>query len=195
MSGLKSMKYEVEQKHLVSDRSALLKRLAVSGATLGTAVVQSDQYFAHPARDYVATDEALRIRSTGDGSLVTYKGPKLDVVTKTRRELELPLHPHDPNGSQFAELLLALGFRPVATVRKHRQKFHIERAGRQVDGALDDVDGVGSFIELELIADEAELEETKQVIRDLAAELGLGPTERRSYLGMLLEQHRQQPAN
>ena len=93
--------------------------------TLGEPIVQSDQYFAHPARDFAQTDEALRIRTVGDTSFVTYKGPKLDATSKTRRELELPLAASDPDGSQFAELLAALGFTPVAIVRKQRRKFHI----------------------------------------------------------------------
>jgi adenylate cyclase class 2 len=72
-------------------------------------------------------------------------------------------------------------------VRKGRRRFCLDHDGRHVEGALDEVDGVGTFIELELIADDANLEAAKQVIRELAAELELGPTERRSYLGMLLE--------
>ena len=74
-------------------------------------------------------------------------------------------------------------------------KFHIDHAGRHVEGAIDEVDGVGTFVELELIADEANLEAAKQVIRELAAELDLGPTERRSYLEMLLEKRNQRPMN
>jgi adenylate cyclase class 2 len=181
------MNYEVEQKHRVPDVEALVTRLAQRGAELDPAIVQSDRYFAHPARDFARTDEALRIRTSGGRSFVTYKGPKLDVVTKTRRELELPLDEQDADGSQFAELLAALGFRPVAMVRKGRRRFCLDYDGRHVEGALDEVDGVGTFIELELIADDANLEAAKQVIRELAAELELGPTERRSYLGMLLE--------
>jgi adenylate cyclase class 2 len=189
------MNYEVEQKHRVQDVAALVARLAQRGVELDPAVGQSDQYFAHPARDFVKTDEALRIRTSGGRSFVTYKGPKLDVVTKTRRELELPLDEQDADGTQFAELLVALGFRPVATVRKRRRRFCLDHAGRQVEGALDEVDGVGTFIELELIADDASVEASKQVIRELAAELDLGPTERRSYLGMLLEMRNQRPTN
>jgi adenylate cyclase class 2 len=79
-----------------------------------------------------------------------------------------------------------LGFRPVATVRKNRRRFRLQHAGREVEGALDDVDGVGTFVELELSAADQTLEETKQVIRELAAELDLGPIERSSYLEMLL---------
>jgi adenylate cyclase class 2 len=181
------MNYEVEQKHRVEDVDALMARLAQRGVELDPAIEQSDQYFAHPARDFVQTDEALRIRTWGGRSFVTYKGPKLDIVTKTRRELELPLDEQDADGSQFAELLAALGFRPVATVRKERRAFRIDHVGRRVEGALDEVDRVGNFIELELIADDASMEAAKQAIRELAAELELGPTERRSYLGMLLD--------
>ena len=56
-----------------------------------------------------------------------------------------------------------------------------------VEGALDDVDGVGTYVELELMADEPGLDEAKRVVSTLAAELDLGPTERRSYLEMMLE--------
>jgi adenylate cyclase class 2 len=181
------MSYEVEQKHRVSDVAALVKRLSDHGARFGETIQQSDQYLAHPCRDFAKTDEALRIRTVGDRSFVTYKGPKLDTATKTRREIELPLDPDDPDGSRFAELLAALGFTPVATVRKTRRKFEIASAGQTIDGALDEVDHVGSFVELELQADDSTLDTAKRTISQLATELGLGPSERRSYLEMLLE--------
>jgi adenylate cyclase class 2 len=181
------MSYEVEQKHPVLDVAALVKRLTDSAARFGETIHQSDQYFAHPCRDFAKTDEAFRIRSVGDKSFVTYKGPKLDTTTKTRREIELPLDPNDGDGSRFAELLAALGFTPVATVRKTRRKFEISSGGQTIDGALDDVDGVGTFVELELQADDAALDAAKHTISQLAAELNLGPSERRSYLEMLLE--------
>jgi adenylate cyclase, class 2 len=158
---------------------------------LGPAIGQADRYFAHPCRDFARTDEALRIRTVGASSFVTYKGPKINVTTKTRRELELPLDPGDADGSQFAKLLAALGFTPVATVHKERRPFHIDHAGRRVEGALDDVDGVGTFVELELMADDADLAAAQQVIRDLADDLQLGPTERRSYLEMLLAKQKE----
>lgn len=189
------MHYEVEQKHRVEDAAALMARLAEQGVTLQPAVIQSDQYFAHPARAFAKTDEALRIRTSGDENFVTYKGPKLDSTTKTRKELELPLHSDDDGGKQFAELLAALGFTPVTTVRKRRRKFPINHAGHEVEGSLDDVDGLGTFVELELVADEASLDEAKQVISDLARDLNLGTSERRSYLELLLEQRRSENKN
>src|SRR5438067_687125 len=103
------MQYEVEQKHRVTNTDELLARLSGRGVIVGEAIEQLDQYFAHPCRDFAKTDEALRIRTVGDKSFVTYKGPKLDTTTKTRHELELPLDPQDATGSRFAELLSALG--------------------------------------------------------------------------------------
>jgi adenylate cyclase class 2 len=180
------MQYEVEQKHVVPDVRALLERLARRGAEVGPPVEQADRYFAHPCRDFAQTDEALRIRTSGDRSFVTFKGPKLDTTTKTRREIELPLDASDADGLKFAELLQSLGFKPVAVVHKRRRSFKINANGRTVEGALDEVDGVGTFVELELMADEPGLDEAKRVISTLAAELNLGPIERRSYLEMML---------
>jgi adenylate cyclase class 2 len=185
------MRYEVEQKHRVSDVGALVKRLTDHGARFGETIQQSDQYFAHPCRDFAKTDEALRIRTVGNASFVTYKGPKLDTTTKTRHEIELPLSSSDADGSQFAELLAALGFRPVATVRKHRRKFELRVAEQSVEGALDEVDGLGSYVELELIADAASLGTAKRTITQLGSDLNLGPSERRSYLELLLEKRSQ----
>lgn len=180
------MHYEVEQKHHVPELRALLQQLAERGVEIGPAVEQADRYFAHPCRDFAQTDEALRIRTMGGTSFVTYKGPKVDTTTKTRRELELPLDPSDKGGLKFAELLEALGFKPVLVVHKRRRSFQLPASGRVVEGVIDEVDGVGTFVELELISDEADLTETKRVIASLAAEMQLGPSERRSYLEILL---------
>lgn len=180
------MQFEVEQKHRVDDAGKLVAQLGERGVVIEPPVVQVDQYFAHPARDFARTDEALRIRTVGGESFVTYKGPKLDAATKTRREIELPLDPHDTDGSRFGELLAALGFKPVATVRKERRSFELRTDAHAVAGALDEVDGLGAFVELELIADAAGLEAAKRAVGKLADELELGPSERRSYLELLL---------
>lgn len=180
------MIYEVEQKFPVADLDALEARLVGLGARFHEPVAQRDCYFAHPARDFVQTDEALRIRCAGAANFITYKGPKIDLVTKTRREIELPLAPGAAAADRFAELLGALGFVPVAEVRKTRRPLTIGWQGQDVEGALDRVDGLGAFAELELRVDETRLEEAKTVILSLGRQLGLTKTERRSYMTLLL---------
>src|SRR5688572_16827896 len=137
------MEYEVEQKYRVDAMSWVDQALEELGAKAEPTLEQVDQYFAHPCRDFAKTDEALRIRRVGARNFVTYKGPKIDATTKTRREIELPLEPGEEGFRRFGELLTALGFRPVAEVRKSRRPFELRWEDREFEVALDDVAGVG----------------------------------------------------
>ena len=181
------MTFEVELKYRLASAAAIEHRLAKSGTTLEPPQSQIDRYYAHPTRDFAATDEALRIRTVGDVNYVTYKGPKRKTASKTRREIELPVGQGEPARAKFAELLEALGFTPVAEVRKERRRGTLLWNGQRVEIALDDVSGLGAFIELELIADESALADAQACIASLAESLALGDAERRSYLEMLRE--------
>lgn len=181
------MKYEVEQKFAIADPAAVEKKLIALGGTFIAAVEQVDRYFGHPARDFAQTDEALRIRRVGEENRITYKGPKIDAVTKTRREIELPLAPGAQAADDFSTLLEALGFRRVAEVRKHRRTASLRWRGRELEAALDEVEHVGRFVELECSADEKDLDPARECLASLAKELGLEKSERRSYLELLLE--------
>ena len=129
----------------------------------------------------------MRIRRKGAKNFITYKGPKIDITTKTRREIDLPL----PNGEESAQawtgLLEALGFKPVAEVCKSRRIARFMWQEREIECALDEVQGLGLFCELELLTDQAGLDPAKARIASLAAELGLKQSERRSYLELLME--------
>lgn len=181
------MKYEVEQKFPVADMAALAARLAALGARLSEPGSEVDHYYTHPARDFAATDEALRIRRTDRSNYITYKGPKVDTTTKTRREIELALPQQEQQVAAWESLLEALGFTPIAEVSKYRRKATIPWEGWQVEAALDDVFEVGTFIELELVAEDEELESARACIASLAAKLGLSGSQRKSYLELLLE--------
>ena len=190
--------YEVELKFPVADQPALHRRLVTLATRFYAPVDQIDRYFNHPCRDFARTDEALRLRHDGDGVAITWKGPRIDATTKTRREIELPLTVGLPEGGDVAdrdastiarwtELLEALGFRPVATVAKQRRPAHVLWQGMEIDVALDSVAGVGEFLELEILASEADVPLARACLESLARELGCGLPERRSYLELLLE--------
>lgn len=180
------MKFEVEQKFPIEDMAEVETRLASVGARFTDAVVQVDRYFAHPSRDFAQTDEAIRIRQVGDANFITYKGPKIDATTKTREEIELPLHNGDEHAKQWVSLLDVLGFAPVATVCKRRRHAHVAWQGVEIEVALDQVQDLGNFIELELHADEVEVDVAKSKLQSLADELGLAGSQQLSYLELLL---------
>jgi adenylate cyclase, class 2 len=181
------MLYEVEQKFPVAGLSAIESRLTAMGVEIHAPKQEADLYFAHPARDFAQTDEALRLRRKGDDVLITYKGPKIDTTTKTRRELELPLLRGEHTLDKWRELLETLGFQPVAEVRKSRRKALVPWEGRRIEVSLDDVEHVGTFVELELVSEAAGMEAAKASIASLAQSLGLVGSERRSYLQLLLK--------
>ena len=185
-------------KFSVADPRALEQRLGSLGAKWHEPIDQVDRYFNHPCRDFARTDEALRLRHDGDGVVITWKGPRIDAATKTRREIELPLAMRLPKGgdaaapaastiAEWTELLEAIGFRPVATVAKRRRPARVHWQRVEVDVAFDSVAGVGEYLELELQASEAEVPQARACLESLARELGCGNSERRSYLELLLE--------
>jgi len=180
------MTLEVELKFHLPDEVSLRQQLTSLNVTWHDPQVQVDCYFNHPARDFAQTDEALRLRKSGDHNVITYKGPKLDVLTKTRREIELAIAAGDAGLAQFGELLEALGFRRVAEVKKLRTAASCTWQGWPVEIAIDRVDRVGQFVELEIQAEESNLSAARQAILDLATQLQLTESERRSYLHLLL---------
>ncbi|MFM7107794.1 MAG: class IV adenylate cyclase [Planctomycetaceae bacterium] len=184
--------YEVELKFPVADPAGIERRLAGLGGRLSAAVNQVDRYFAHPSRDFAVTDEALRLRCVGDDVVVTWKGPRIDAVTKTRREIELGVDPvaNGPAGAatitRWTDLLEALGFRQVREVAKQRRTAIVHRDNAEIEVALDDVAGLGWFLELEERAAAADVERARGRLTAIARELGCAAPERRSYLELLL---------
>lgn len=183
------MHWEVEQKFRVSDPQAIRASLDPLGVHWHEPIHQVDHYFNHPARDFGRTDEALRLRQVGEQNFITYKGPKIDPATKTRRELELPLPGGADVSRQFLELLKALGFVLVAAVRKTRQPGSLYWTGHEVEVALDDVQDLGWFVELELLADDSSLGAAKAALAVLSDRLVLGASERRSYLELIISKN------
>ncbi|MEN6407558.1 MAG: class IV adenylate cyclase [Thermoguttaceae bacterium] len=179
------MRYEVEMKFPVPDLATIESKLSKLGSEASKPEIETDVYFNHPARDFARTDEALRVRRKGDAAFLTYKGPKIDAATKTRHEIDLPLPSGRSTAQQWTSLLEALGFKAVGTVQKSRRKMHVDWQQRRVEASLDQIERLGSFVELELVVESDELDAARTCIAALADHLGLHVSERRSYLELL----------
>ncbi len=178
--------FEIEQKFTHADFAHLERRLTEWGAALGEAHVESDYYFNAPDRDFAKTDEAFRLRRVGSENFLTYKGPKQKADVKVRTELEIPIQSGDAAAADMTRLLTHLGYRFVAVVKKRRRTASLKREGFSFTLCLDDVEGLGHFAEVEVLAPEERRAEAEQAVAALAAELGLSEVERRSYLGLVL---------
>lgn len=178
---------EVEVRYRAADRPNVIARLLAMGAEHAEDRTDADLYFNAPDRDLKASDEAFRLRRIGPRSFLTHKGPRRDTETRTRTEIEIPLGDGPAVAADAERMLLALGFRPVVEVRKARAVFRFTRGGFPMEACFDDVELVGPFVELEILAEEDRYEAAKAVLLATAAELGLTEKETRSYLGMVLE--------
>lgn len=175
---------EVEVKAHVNDFDEIKVKLDAIGAKKEKKEHQEDIYFNNiQLRDFEKTDEALRIRKTTiDGNetiILTYKGAKLDSVSKTRKEIEVEVEE-----SKKTELILQnLGFEPVETIKKDRTTYLYN----EFIITLDKVYKVGNFVEIEKEANEGEnfddtLDEIFKIYKKLSIEDGF---ERKSYLELL----------
>src|SRR5436309_2021646 len=143
---------EVEVKYALVDFAPLEAALGRWGVVLEPPRRDADHYFNAPDRDFARTDEAFRVRSIGMNNYVTYKGPKRDRETKTRLEIEVAFAEGESAAADFRRILTLLGYTPSGIVRKSRRVAHSRRDGFPLQICLDDVDNLGRFAELEVVA-------------------------------------------
>ncbi|GAA0301306.1 class IV adenylate cyclase [Halarchaeum salinum] len=174
--------YEVEVK-VPADHGDVRDALESVGAEAERTVEQVDTYYDAPHRDFAETDEALRVRrvtdADGERARITYKGPKIDAESKAREEIETGV----ADGADASAIFEGVGFTPAATVEKTRTYYAYD----DYTVVLDDVTGLGQFVEVE--RESEDVDTAREGAFDVLRRLGLDPTEqiRTSYLGLLLD--------
>jgi adenylate cyclase class 2 len=170
---------EIELKVRVESLDHVRRKLEQLNAKFCGRVHEHDVYYNAPHRDFSKTDEALRVRYADGKAVVTYKGAKIkNLGLKAREELNTAVK----SGEIFENILTHLGFVRTAEVNKWRENYRL--CGASV--ALDDVEHLGTFVEIEVLAD-ADAHNVKTGIERLAKELGVeGKPILASYLELLL---------
>ncbi len=174
---------EVEVKASVKDFVDVREKLLQIGAVKIKKEHQKDFYYNAPHKDFGETDEALRIRQIPKNGkkriILTYKGAKMDDVSKTRKEIEVDVSEVE----NTALILENIGFRRAATVKKDRDIYHLD----EFIVTLDTVYDVGTFVEIETeVHEDEDTSESLQKIFDIYQKLGIEKGfERRSYLELM----------
>lgn len=170
---------EVELKVKIPSLDPVREQLVRKNAGSAGKVHEHDIYYNAPHRDFGQTDEAVRVRYSDDHAVVTYKGPKIKKFgLKAREELNFAVE----SGEIFETMLDRLGFRKTREVNKWRETFKLGNASV----SLDTVDGLGTFAEIEVIAED-EGDNPTSAIEKIAKEIGVtGEPILESYLEMLL---------
>lgn len=169
---------EIESKYRSPGNERVRKTLSSLDAKKLFDGLVEDSYFGHPDRDFGRTDEALRLRTAKDSVELTYKGPRMrDAGPKAREEVTCVVA--DP--LEMRRILERLGFEEKLVVRKHRSSYLLDKLRVEVD----DVDGLGEFVELEVVTEEPRRAES--LLEMAQKELGLEELEPRTYFEMLAQ--------
>lgn len=170
---------EIELKARVNDLGHIRAELLRRNARFLHRSHEHDIYYNAPHRDFALTDEALRVRYTDGNTVVTYKGAKLkDLGLKAREEFNTAVE----SGEVVEQIFSRLGFTKTAAVDKLRETYSLSDATI----SLDEVDGLGTFVEIEVIA-ETDKKQALATIDRLKKELGItGEAILSSYLELAL---------
>lgn len=168
---------EIEAKAKVEDFEKIEKMIKSLGGRYEKEEIQVDTYFNHPLKDFAKTDEALRIRRVGSSCFISYKGPKIDDLTKTREEIEVKVE----DFGKIKEILEKLDFLKVLTIEKRRRYFGLG----DVTVMLDEVKDLGRFVEVEKHAKDYNPREFVDFLKTLG--INEEDIERRSYLELILD--------
>lgn len=147
------MKKEVEIKVRTDSFGHCMEKLAAAGCSIGEPLRQDDMLFVNYEGDFLAFPEGanyLRIRQQTKGSgadaiatnFFTLK--RGEEMSSIERETEIS----DPE--QMRDALLYMGYREIVRVVKTRRK---AKHG-EYEICLDDVESLGTFIEVEKMTDQ-----------------------------------------
>ena len=116
---------EVEVKAKIDSFEEMEERLSEIGAQKTKKEFQEDIYFNSPVVDFADTDEALRIRTTTENDntniFITYKGPKIDQKSKTRKEVEMKIE----DSKKCSDIFFCISSVFISSGRASRRRFLI----------------------------------------------------------------------
>ena len=130
---------------------------------------QIDEYFTSKHKDFISSEECLRIRSINDRTILTWKPPTTTDMRSApefwKEEIEFAVAAQPRLIKRFLE---ALDFIPYVTVEKVRTAY-INSIGVEI--SIDKVSHLGTFMEIEIKS--ADVARARRQLADLARDLHL----------------------
>lgn len=164
------MRQEIEVKVRVTDLAALASKLEANGCVLSDRVLQDDEIFANftPFDVFATGNTILRIRKSNNKILFTVKKSQTTDLDCLEREVEID------NAEEMREAILLMGYYEAVRVKKYRQKTRY----RDYEICLDEVDGLGSFVEIEKITENEEAEKVFNELLEILNGFGIQEEDR-----------------
>lgn len=143
---------EIEVKAHLRNKEAVMRTITERGCTFSDAVTQNDVVYVEKVgslETFLSNSIFVRIRETEEETIFTLKyHPDR---TQNGSALAMPLE-HEVTVSskkELEEMLRLMGYHEALRITKTRQRAHLN----EYEICIDDVDGLGSFIEIEKLAE------------------------------------------
>lgn len=165
------MKKEIEVKVKVEDFSQVLEKLSSLGCQFSEPVHQEDHIFTNfpdtAFAEFKPGVNFLRIRKCEGKILFTLKQSLVNELEGLEKELEIS------DEKEMRDILELMGYHEAVQVAKRRRKTKY----KDYEICLDEVEGLGSFLELEKITDE-DSEKVQSEMMDFLRNLGVNVQDR-----------------
>lgn len=163
---------EAELKARVADPDALRARLG--RLAVGEPSVYRDTYYDHPGRDLTSQGRELRVRVVDTGgvrrAVLTYKEAAADAASGSKPEHETKI----ADATVADVILRAVGLEHLVTFEKRCMNYRFTARGRDMLATVVTVPEIeGTFIELETMASETDLDAALADVRAVLGELGI----------------------
>lgn len=160
--------YEVEIKAKLKDKQALKRKLESMGAQWSEELHQEDFIFTPSNIAFVSPKgtPVLRVRKENTKAILTLKINQTSRLDCIEREVEVV------DADKMIEIISLSGFKKDVKVNKRRIKAKIG----EVEVTIDEVEGLGSFVEAEKITEEADPQKRKAIqveLMDFLVSLGI----------------------
>jgi adenylate cyclase class 2 len=163
---------EVEVKARVKEHKGLEKKLLDLGCNISGEVREDDKVFVNRDEEYTTLKLSdinfIRIRKRGDRVTLTLKRQLTGEMDCIEREVEIS------NAREMEEILEFLGYHIAVELSKKRRK--TEYNGYEI--CLDDVEGLGLFVEVEKMTQEEDSKAVQEELFDFLKSLGIDEKDR-----------------
>lgn len=162
---------EIEVKYRVEDMEALLVALKSRGIELSDPVLQDDQAYA-PAEWQFGDSKLgvpfLRLRTVNGRHYFTLKQPEDNAQACLEYETQVA------DRQAMHHVAIRMGYRPTVRITKTRQVATLDGCSLCVD----DVEGIGGFLELErMVPDHADAQAVQADLAAFVSSLGVATTQ------------------
>lgn len=166
------MRKEIEVKAKVNNLDEIAGKLTELGCVLSQPITQHDTVFVEndygPFEQFQPKKNLLRIREAGNEFILTLKRPQSNQLDSIEHETKI----YDPNETK--EILALMGYHEIVKIHKTRRKTKYN----EWKICLDQVDKLGSFIEVEKMADDADAKKIQNELFSFLQSLGIKQEDR-----------------